>query len=403
MKRSISILLLVLAASGTLQAEVQDADQPVVNPEDIAAEMEEPQTRAGEKFLPLLDFWADSREKFQKKTGLDWRVTYDSLTLGSFLGDGVPVGASGDLTFQGLWAIAHRWRENPTELRFRFRHRHAYGGTAPSDIGPEIGALWGVVRGFSDSGLEIPDFYFRHVFEEPNLEIRYGQMRIDSQFGGHQLASGKKYFLNRAFSANPAVAFPRFGAGITALLHLDKGLSIGLGSTTVQGTQEGTQVDFDLASGALFHALQFAYDYKGSNDLSRRLQLLAWHSDAVQEAESPEGQGLSLTYERKLSSDGARLFARAAWSDGGAASVDQLLSAGIGFPCGEHDFAGLGTGIGRGSDRDHDVQAVFEGFYRWHPKKNLWITPDVQLLMGEGFDDGPGIRFIAGLRAGIRF
>jgi hypothetical protein len=274
-------------------------DQPEINPEDIAAEMEdEPQTRTEEKFLPLLDYWADSRERFQKKTGLDWRITYDTAMLGSFLGDGVPVGASGDLTLQGLWAIGHRWKENPTELRFRVRHRHAFGSTAPSEIGPEIGSLWDVVRGF--------------------------------------------------------------------------------------------------------------------NDLSRRLQLLAWHTDAVEEADSPEGHGLSLTYERKLRSNGTRLFARASWSDGGSAPVDRFLTAGVGFPCGEHDFIGLAAGIGKGSVEvdnsdgsisveEDRVQAVFEGFYRWHPRKNLWITPDVQLLVGEGFDDGPDIRFIGGLRARIRF
>ncbi|MFT5905856.1 MAG: porin, partial [Cryomorphaceae bacterium] len=312
-------------------------------------------------------------------------------------------GASGDFTFQGFWSIGQRWVENPTQLRFRVRHRHAYGSTAPSEIGPDIGSLWGVVRGFSDSGLEVPDLYFRHVFEEPSLELRYGQMKIDSQFGGHQLASGKKSFLNRAFSANPVVAFPRFGAGVTALLNLDNGFSVGLGSTTVQGTQEDSQVDFNFASGDFFHAIQFAYDYENSNKLSRRVQLLAWHSDAVGEIGTPDGQGLSLTYERKLRSDGTRLFARAAWSDGAATNVQQLLSAGMGFPWGEQDYIGLAAGIGRGSDSDHDVQGVIEGFYRWHPRKNLWITPSVQLLVGEGFDVSPGIRVIAGVRAGIHF
>ena len=88
-----------------------------------------------------------------------------------------------------------------------------YGATAVS----EIGALWGLVDGYCDSGFEIPDFYLRHVFERPVIELRYGQMTIDSQFGGHQYSSSKKMFFNQAFSSDPAVAFPRFGAGFTLL------------------------------------------------------------------------------------------------------------------------------------------------------------------------------------------
>ncbi|MCH7224832.1 carbohydrate porin [Haloferula sp. A504] len=389
------ILLLFLVGGTPVVGE-----EPVL-PGDIAREIES--TGGGAGLLPVLEEWDKTRDRIDKEIGLSWSVRYDTVALGAALGHGVPVGASGDFTLQGIWAPARRWSGNPTELRFRLRDRHALGGRAASELGPGIGALWGVVDGFSGSGFEVPDFFFRHVFERSGIELRYGQMTIDAQFGGHQLASAKNYFLNQAFASSPAVAFPRFGAGITLAKSFDNGFSIGLGSTTVQGTQQGAQVDLEFGSDDLFHALQFAYDFKGADVLPRRIQLLGWHSDAVEDAGRPGGQGLQLIHERALSADGSRIFVKLAWADGGATPVDCFLAAGFGRPCGDHDFLGLAAGIGRGSGPAKDWQGVIEGFYRWHPWESLRISPDVQLLFGEGFNGSPGIRVVAGLRAGLVF
>ena len=387
----------------TAQAAEPVEKAPLANPDDIAAELDARDQQSGQWGFPLLEEWNEARKRIQKETGLSWTASYHAVALGSFLGDGVPVGASGDFTLQGIWKPGYRWSENPTELRFRIRHRHEIGSTSASELGPEIGALWGVVDGFSNSGLETPDLFLRHHFKDPNIEIRYGQLSIDSQFGGHQLASSKKYFLSQAFATDPAVAFPRFGMGLTALLKLDNGLSFGLGTTTVQGTQTGNQVDLKFGSGDFFHALQFAYDFKDADDLARRLQLFLWHSDAVEDADRPDGKGTTLTYEQTLNEAGEKGFVRLSWSDGGAASLDYLLSVGYARPCGEKDLSGIAAGIGRGSDSEKDLQAVIEAFYRWHARENLVVTPDVQLLMGEGFTGGPGIRVVAGVRFGITF
>lgn len=377
--------------------------EEVVQPDDIAREVRGAGHSSGNWLLPVLATWDRTRDRIDKEAGLSWSVRYDIVTLGAALGDGVPVGSSGDLTLQGIWAPGRRWSENPAELRFRLRERHAFGGRAASELGPDIGALWGVIDGFSDSGFEVPDFFLRHVFERPGIELRYGQMSIDSQFGGHQLASAKNFFLNQAFASNPAVAFPRFGAGLTLMKSFDNGFSMGLGSTTVQGTQQGDQVDLEFGSDDLFQALQFAYDFKGADDLPQRVQLLGWHSDSVEDAGRPEGQGVKLTYERALDAEGSRFFASLAWADGGAARLDYFVSAGFGRPCGDHDFLGLAAAIGRGSGPDHDFQVVIEGFYRWQPSDNLVIAPDVQLLLGEGFNTGPGVRVVAGVRMGLIF
>lgn len=371
-------------------------------PDDIAREVEEDQSGSGDWLIPVVESWAAAKKRLDARTGLSWSTNYSSVALGAALGDGVPVGASGDLSVQGVWVIGKRWTDNPLELRFRARHRHAYGGTAASELGPEIGALWGVVDGFSDSGFEVPDFFFRHMFPRTGIELRYGQMTIDSQFGGHQLASSKKYFLNQAFSSHPAIAFPRFGAGLTLAKKFDNGLSIGVGSTTVQGTQHGEQVDLKFGSGDLFEVLQFSYDYQCADGLPRRISLLGWHSDEVEDATQPEGEGVQLIYEQELGNE-LHAFASLGWSEGGAAPLDWYLGGGLGRPWRDDDYVGIATGIGRGSDPEKSVQSVVEAFYRWKPGKGLTITPDLQLLVGEGFDGGPGVRLVGGVRLSLSF
>ena len=49
------------------------------------------------------------------------------------------------------------------------------------------------------------------------------------------------------------------------------------------------------------------------------------------------------------------------------------------------------------------MQAVIEGFYRIQIREGIRISPDFQILMGEGFRETPGVRVLAGLRAGFDF
>ena len=92
-----------------------------------------------------------------------------------------------------------------------------------------------------------------------------------------------------------------------------------------------------------------------------------------------------------------------AWADGGATPVEGLLSAGLAWQLREKSLLGFAAGIGRGSGTGHPVQAVIEGFYRIQLREGLRISPDFQILMGEGFHETPGMRIIAGLRAGFDF
>lgn len=371
--------------------------------DDIAANLDRTDEDAATKDLGLLEDLVKRRGEWRDHIGLDSSVAYHALGMGALLGDDVPTAAGGDLTVQGIWAPGKDRREDPLQLRFRLRHRHGFGDPAPSGLDEELGALWGVTNGFSDRGFEVPDFFFRHRFVRSGIELRYGQMTIDSQLDRHALRGAKQSFLNQAFSSNPAVAFPRFGAGFTLAREFRGGFDLTIGTTNVQGTDDGRQVDFNFDSGDLFSAIQLGHDFQACNPGDSRMQLLLWHSDGVGSANPSDGHGASFTFEQELAGDDLRAFARIAWSDGGAADVNALIAGGMAWRRGEDDLVGMSAGCGRGSGAGHPVQAVLEFFYRWQPREGLRITPDLQILAGGDFNDSPGLRFIAGIRTGFEF
>ncbi len=396
---------LASAAALAWPAVLAEEDKPVEESEqsdDIAANLLRDLDDGTRRLLPFMEDFEKARDRFTEAAGLTYGASYHAVGFGSFLGDGVDTAASGDFTFQGAWAPGHHWTDNPTQLRFRMRYRHAIGDVAASGLGAQIGTLWGVVDGFSDAGFEVPDFYFQHQFERSGILVRYGQLTIDNQFDAHQLRGSKQSFLNQAFSSNPAVAFPRFGAGLTFRKKWDNGFDLTLGGSTVQGTQTGTQVDFDLGSGDFFEAIQLGRDFE-VDERPARVQLMRWFSDGVEEVSLPAGDGISLTYEQQLRDDGLQLFARLAWADGGATPVDLLAAAGLGRPCGDNDFMGVAVGAGRSSGSGDELQGVLEAFYRWEPRRGVRVSPDVQVLFGEGYNNSPGLRVVAGVRAEIAF
>ena len=379
------------------------ADSETKETDEIAANLKRTDRTRMVRDLGFIKDINALRERWNDRIGFDYGVTYHAFTSAAMLGDGTPTGTAGDLTLQGIWAPGKNWRENPWELHFRMRYRHAIGDTAPSDLRGEIGSLWGVTDGFTDAGFEVPNFFFRKVYPRLGIELRFGQMTIDDQFDSHALRGAKQSYLNQAFSSDPAVAFPRFGAGFTIEKKFKNGLAITLGASTVQGTQNGKQVDIKANSSDMFEAVQLAYDFKSPSDRASRVQLLAWHSDAVEADGTPEGKGVSFTIEQELKGHDLRAFARAAWAEGTATPVDKLFSAGLAWQLREKDLLGLAAGIGRGSGSGHPIQAVVEGFYRIQIREGLRISPDFQILMGEGFHGAPGTRVVAGLRAGFDF
>jgi len=403
---SAALLVGVALIAPMAAAEPADLSSGDTHTDDIDANLERRRRLEGlfreEREPPeWLQQWRTIRDGWRKRLGFDIGVSYHTAGLVAF-GNGDPdSGFGGDLTVLGTWHLGGDRFNMPLDLRFRVRHRHAFGDVPASAVAGQTGALWGLIDGFSDKGLEIPDFQLVQKFPRRNIELRYGQMTIESQFDGHALRSSKQAFMNRAFSSNPAVAFPRFGTGVTFHRELDSDFDYTLGFSTVQGTKSGTQVDFDLGSGDFFQAVQGGWDFEIDGDPAR-FQAMVWRSDAVEDAGLPEGEGISLMFERALPECRARWFARAAWASGAATDIDYLLSAGVAVERLENDLFGMALGVGRDSSGRDDLQGVVECFYRLQRSATTQITPAVQVVFGDGLA-GRDVRLVAGIRGSLAF
>jgi hypothetical protein len=346
--------------------------------------------------------WIEKREEWFEGHGLELTLSYDSLIQASPHDGGLMAGA-GESAISGNWGMLGPQRGRPVDLRFRIRNRHAYGGRAPSELKGDIGAFWGTSDGFTDAGFEVPNFYLSQRYLGQNLELRYGQMVIDSQFDRHALRGAKQSFLNQAFSSNPAVAFPRFGTGITLQWQGKNGVDVTAGFSSVQGTRTGDQVDFDWDSDDLFGAIQIGKDFSGWNGDPARWQILAWSADGIEEANLESGKGFSVTLEQKFEEQKIRCFARIAHASGGATDVSNLAVIGMGRDCREADLFGIAIGAGQANEVDRDWQGVVECFYRWQVEPQFHLTPDLQVLVGDGFDGSGELRTILGFRGSLSF
>ena len=228
------------------------------------------------------DFYYPFRKKqldWWQKLRVEFALTYDLLTQHYNDADVSVAGTAGDLTLSGRWLLAGHRFNKPIYLAFRLRDRRAYSEYAPSDIQGQTDLLWGTVDGFNNSGFQVPDLYFDQRLFDDKLSLRYGQFSIDSFVDKHTMRGAKRYFLNQAFSSDPTVNFPSYGAGFAANWKPNERWEFTAGISNIQGVEGDVQVDFSLDSNALFGAVQAAYSFTGLDGKAGRLQLMGWGGD----------------------------------------------------------------------------------------------------------------------------
>lgn len=341
-------------------------------------------------------------EWLEERTKSELGLSLDTLFLASLGGGEVEPSASLDATFHVERPIFGSLLENNLTLYGRMRVRSAILDDAPADLSDDIGTIWGVVDGFSDSGFEIPDLFLRHIMPDRNLELRYGQMVIDAQLDGRPIGGSKTAFLNRAFSASPGAAFPRSGAGATVAWDPDGPWDLVYAITTVQGSQESDQVDFQFGSSDYFQAFQVGYTFPGGRIGPRRAQVMVWHSGPAPDSKLDAGEGISFTYSHRFNEPIRSAFCRVAFAAGEASAASFMLVGGFTTDYPTDAVTGIGIGVGNSSLND-DWNGVVEGFYRKPVGSHGSVRLNGQLIIGEGFADSGAVRLLLGASARCTF
>jgi porin len=350
--------------------------------------------------------WTNATGWIDHKVGLRFGVSYDTLVQGATEANGDALAAGGDLTLLGQWTVWGQSQGYEGSFGFNGRNRLRFARTPPSALGASIGSLWSTTDGFTDKGWELPEAWFEQKAWDGRIALRTGQLNIRTLFDTASLRSARLYFLNTAFSLNPAIPFPLFGAGTAVFVKPLEDLELRFGAADAHARKIDGPFDTLLRSDDVFVVAGLSWTPKWNEEGHSRIQATGWHTDSTKSNVANDGEGLSVLMEQRFDESGATLFLRGAWSDSRATVIDSMVTAGAGWiPAAGRpaDLLGMAFGWGRPHDRWLHDEGVMEVFYRVQVSAELQLTPDVQVIVHPSTAAAADVVTVFGVRVRTAF
>lgn len=395
--------------------EGEAAEEPVIevpideSPESIDQTLAEAATSRGAVTESIVtrrgrDWWRESMNSLESKTGLRFSVDYNSLVQWADKSLGEQLGSSGEFRVTARWRMWGRESGNLGLINFQVRNRHQYSDIPASELGVNIGSLWPTTRGFNDAGWQISHAYYQQYLFERKLTFRLGQSRIDNMFDVHALRGQRLFFLNSAFSDNPSVAFPAFGpTGIVAYNPVER-LRVSIGASA-SDFQQLESVGGIFRRDDWFTAGQIGWTPKIFSNGKSLIQGMYWFARGARDNVDDDGSGVSVLAQHRMPNS-FTVFARYGHSEGNAATASEIVSFGGSFkplPHRRDDILGLAFAWGRPTTAGLRDQYVLEAFHRLQLTPELQITPDVQFIIDPSLNPRDDLIVVIGARARFAF
>ncbi len=390
----VSVLGILWCHPALAQTAIAQAPPPIDrgfdnSPDDIDTKLRESDERADsllaiEPLQPLHDQWVLIRRALRESIGLDLGLNYTGLyqKSDSALSGKRSEASGGDLDFFGHWNLFNPGGPWPGALVFATEMRHRYSNIPPSQLGEEIGSLWGTVVSFDTQDFALKQLYWEQGSDEDRLIYRVGKMDPSDIYDGGRFVSSNYAFLSPAFSDTMTMPLPAPGLGFAAAIYPTPNTYIlgGVHDANSDVTSFG-----QLDRGEFFTAIELgATPNYGTSDAGL-YHVTFWHSDTREDKKAPSGRGVAVTFEQQLGPDGNFVpFLRYSYGDGGATAIRQTFAVGVGLeePFGySADLIGLGFSWGEPTDRALKDQYVLEAFYRFHVTPLTHLSPDIQVIL----------------------
>ena len=361
-----------------------------------------------------LKLLSEFNQQLDRKLHLRFGIAYTSIGMAA---TDAPYGddwaAAGDFDFFGRWRAWGIKNGDVGTFAFNLRHRHSYTDLPPSKLNRAIGSPWVVTSGFSDTGGEITEAYLDQSFLDGNVGIRIGQIFQDNHFDGYAYKSQKRFFLNAAFSDNPAVAFPDSGIGFVTIIrpYEDWYFLTGAGDSSGRKLSEGAD---SLFGNTMFSGLEVGWSPSSGLLQDQSVALFSWFSPAEEGSGDADGSGATFTYQWQPASEPIGLFFRYAWSGSSSTLVKTLATSGavwrdaFGIPDSLFGLAyAWGDPVSRDLQRPDNgefvnaagiTQTVVEIFQRFQITPLIQITPDIQLLFDPAYNPDRNVIGVFSLR-----
>ena len=333
-----------------------------------------------------LDYLVDRLGALDEATGLRLGVAYTMLYLQPTGDLGHRYGAAGDLDFLSSWTATGRGTKDTGRAVFTTEYRFKMGNQPPSAVGREIGTLVPPTNAFNDRGWVIRDAYWIQRLFDARLRIIIGRADPSDYVGAYWLQNVNNAFVNRHFSANPAVPFPGHGPllGIsirpTDLYYVTAG--------TCNAYSQTIRAEFDTLFNEwdLFTFGEIGLTPTGKRLGSGRYAFGFWHMDARSLDNLPSDYGLTAIVDQSLTAK-LQAFVRYAYSDGTLTNVRQLAQAGLGlngFLGRDDDLTGVALSVAFSRRDTSRTETVFETFHRFQMTDRSQLSLGVQVIFDPG-------------------
>ncbi|MGN6370213.1 MAG: carbohydrate porin [Phycisphaerae bacterium] len=314
------------------------------------------------------------------KVGLSVGLAYTAILQVASNGPGMRDAAGGDFDLFGNWRLWGKKEDETTGyLYFASEWRGSlFADQRPSQLGGQIGSLWGTVNGFSEQVYTMKELYWEQRFDKDRVVVRIGKLDPENYYNTNYWQSDSKYFMNAAFSTFPVRAFPGQGLGINVLTKLTNEWYVTAGVQDAQGKKTTPGFDTLFQDFNLFSAGEVGYMPTIPGVGKGTYRLTGWYRDAGDSNGKAHDAGVDLSIDQKVGEHFTPFF-RYGTGEGNINGINNMVSGGVGWEgqmISKTDVVGLGGAWGQPSGPSLRDQFALEFFYR------VQVSPDNQLTLG---------------------
>lgn len=337
-------------------------------------------------FRTPLRYLIDPLEEWYQKTGLRIGMAHTMLFLQPLGGQSWRYGAAGDLDFMSSWTLLGRGTADTGRFVFTGEYRYKLGAQPASVVGGQAGTLVNPTNAFNDRGWVVRDAYWVQRLFDARVRILIGRADPSDYVGAHWLQNVNNSFINRSFSANPAVPFPGHGPmlGIslrpTDQFYLTAGASNAY-STTIRNETESLFQEWDL-----FSFGEVGYTPTFENLGAGRYAFGIWHMDARSIGNLPRDWGFTLIVDQNLT-ENLQVFSRYSYSDGALTNLKHSAQLGFGYSGlmgRSDDLSGLAASLNIPERISSRNETVLELFHRFQVSANNQLSLGFQVIANPG-------------------
>ncbi len=371
------------------KAPAPPPEGPRASPNDVTQRLDEAKRKhAGiiehDPISLLGSRWREFDDKLDEWIGLDLGLVYTIVYQRATEARGPRDAAGGDLDFFGAWTlIGDEEGGNVGKIGFRTETRHSYTSIPPADLSLSIGSLWKTTDGFDTLKFSLTQLWWQQHLLDDRVRMRVGKIDQGNFMNVNRLKSDDLFFLNQAFSGNPAFVFPGSGLGAAMALIPTDLLYIAASFGDANGNKETAGFDTFFDDAEYFTAVEVGLTPLFNKIWRGNYRFTFWHIDEREKAGVPSGKGLALSFDQQVTQS-VMAFLRYGYADNGGTIVRQILSGGVGIkdPFGStDDLLGVGVAWGEPQDRALRDQYVTEAFYRVQLTPNIQLTPGFQVIV----------------------